>query len=148
MLATTLPIVTRLCYDKTIVWRWYIYLFFWNTISLLLHCSFHESRDSRSKSYAVRGVVSVWSKMAQASFLVQTASLSLRGPYPQKITKLKKVFLLLTKYQHTADVLVEFYGCATCLRGVHWGLNGTIQTINILNFRILTKITPSVISVF
>ena len=35
------------------------------------------------------------------------------------MTKFKKrYFLLLMKYQHVADVVVEYYSCATCARGV------------------------------
>ena len=33
--------------------------------------------------------------------------------------------MLLTKYQHVADVVVEFYSCTTCVKGVYGGLNGT-----------------------
>ena len=46
----------------------------------------------------------------------------LRGPFTQKKTKFKKKsFLLLRKYQHVADVVVEFYSYATCVIG---GLGG------------------------
>ena len=31
---------------------------------------------------------------------------------------LKQSFLFLLKYQHVADVVVEFYGYATCVKGV------------------------------
>ena len=35
----------------------------------------------------------------------------LRGPYTQKMILIKKI--LLMKYQHVADIVVEFYSCAT-----------------------------------
>ena len=50
------------------------------------------------------------------------------------------------KYQHVADVMVEFYSCATCVGGGGGGLNGTtihqylrnvcikIALLNSLNF--------------
>ena len=44
--------------------------------------------------------------------------IKLRGPYPQKMTELKKN--LLMKYQDVANVVVEFYSCATCVKAV-WG---------------------------
>ena len=41
------------------------------------------------------------------------------------MTKFSKTFfLLLMKYEHVADVVVEYYSCATCARGVGGGLNG------------------------
>ena len=42
----------------------------------------------------------------------------LRGPFAQKMTKLKQNFLLLTKYEHVADIVVKFYSCATYVKGV------------------------------
>ena len=33
--------------------------------------------------------------------------------------------MLLMKNQHVADVVVEFYGCVKCAKGVYGGLNGT-----------------------
>ena len=44
-------------------------------------------------------------------------SLRLRGRYRQKITKLKQK-LLLMKYQHVADVVLEYNSCATFVKGV------------------------------
>ena len=41
----------------------------------------------------------------------------LRGPFAQKITKLKKK-LLLTKYEHLADVVVKFYSYAKFVKRV------------------------------
>ena len=43
----------------------------------------------------------------------------LKGTVLQKINT--KIFLLPMKYQHVADVVVEFYSCATCVKGVGRG---------------------------
>ena len=39
---------------------------------------------------------------------------------PKKLPKFKNktFFLLPIKYQHVADVVVKFYSCATCVKGV------------------------------
>ena len=37
----------------------------------------------------------------------------------------KNLFFLLMKSQNVADVVVEFYSCATCIKGVRGALNGT-----------------------
>ena len=42
-------------------------------------------------------------------------SMRLRGPHRQKITKLKKKILLM-KYQHVANVVLELNSCATCVK--------------------------------
>ena len=41
------------------------------------------------------------------------------------MTKIKKKPLLLTKYEHVADVVVKLYSCATFLNRAYGGLNAT-----------------------
>ena len=55
----------------------------------------------------------------------------LRGPYRQKMTKFWKKKNLMN-YQHVADVVVEFYSCATCIKG---GLGGVEQHYNASIFK-------------
>ena len=45
-----------------------------------------------------------------------------KGTVPPKNDQIfKNVFLPLMKYQHVADVVVEYYSCATCVKGVGGG---------------------------
>ena len=46
------------------------------------------------------------------------AAYILRGQYRQNMTKFKRKILLIMKYQHVADVIVEIYSCATCVKRV------------------------------
>ena len=42
----------------------------------------------------------------------------LRRPFAQKMTKIKKKNLLLTKYEHVTDGVVKIDSCATYVEGV------------------------------
>ena len=59
----------------------------------------------------------------------------LKGTVQVKITKFENIFLRLMKCQHVADVVVEFYSCATCVKGDLRGLNSTIIRQYLRNVR-------------
>ena len=42
----------------------------------------------------------------------------LKGTVPPKNDQTLNFLLLLMRYQHVADVVVEFYSCVTCVKGV------------------------------
>ena len=66
----------------------------------------------------------------------------LRGLYPQKITKLKEKKLLQMKYQHVADVVVDFIAVQRVYRELRGALNGTTNhkySINVCRMIALLK---------
>ena len=57
-------------------------------------------------------------KTAREQYYVRRLD-SLKGTVPPKNDQIKKkMFLLVLKYQHVSDVVVEICSCAMCLKGV------------------------------